>query len=117
MPRRKQTKRLTLKDLRSILRLTHEQGLSVRAISLRLGLSKTAVSRYQLRAQEVGLSWPLPASCETDAVLERLVFQRVGRPPQDLQSPDWRVVAQELKRKGVTRTLLWQEYRVARQSG
>jgi transposase len=117
MPRRKQTKRLTLKDLRSILRLTHEQGLSVRAISLRLGLSKTAVSRYQLRAQEVGLSWPLPASCETDAVLERLVFQRVGRPPQDLQSPDWRVVAQELKRKGVTRTLLWQEYREAHPDG
>ena len=33
MPRRKQTKRTTVKDLRSILRLTYEQGLSVRVIN------------------------------------------------------------------------------------
>lgn len=32
MPRRKQARRTTVKDLRSILRLTHEQGLSVRAV-------------------------------------------------------------------------------------
>ena len=41
MPRRKQAKRTTVKDLRSILRLTHEHGLSVRAISERLQISKT----------------------------------------------------------------------------
>jgi transposase len=58
MPRRKHTKRTTVKDIRLILRLTQE-GLSVRAISERLGLSKTSVSIYQLRAREAGLGWPL----------------------------------------------------------
>ena len=58
MPRRKRTKRTTVKDLRTILRLTHELGLSVRAISERLGLSKTSVATYLLRAREAGLSWP-----------------------------------------------------------
>jgi DNA-binding transcriptional regulator LsrR (DeoR family) len=32
-----------VKDLRSILRLTYEQGLSVRAISERLQISKTSI--------------------------------------------------------------------------
>ena len=59
MPRRKQANRTTVKDLRSILRLTYEQGLSVRAISERLHISKTSVSTYLLRAREAGVTWPL----------------------------------------------------------
>ena len=63
MPRRKQTRRMTVQDIRKrILRLTHEQGLSVREIGLRLKLSKTTVATYLLRAREAGLDrWPLPA--------------------------------------------------------
>ncbi len=117
MPRRKQAKRTTVKDLRSILRLTHEHGLSVRAISERLQISKTTVATYLLRAREAGLSWPLPAIYESDATLQRALFRRVGRPPQDLSEPAWPAVAQELKRKGVTLTLLWQEYRAAHPDG
>jgi hypothetical protein len=56
MPRRKQTKRTTVKDLRTILRLAHEHGLSMRAISERLRLSKTSVATYLWRAREAGLS-------------------------------------------------------------
>ena len=117
MPRRKQAKRTTVKDLRSILRLAHEHGLSVRAISDRLQISKTTVATYLLRAREAGFSWPLPAIYDSDAALERALFRRVGRPPQDLSEPDWPAVAQELKRKGVTLTLLWQEYRAAHPDG
>ena len=117
MPRRKRAKRTTVKDIRTILRLTYEYGLSVRAISDRLRISKTTVATYLLRAREAGLAWPLPPICENDAALERALFRRVGRPPQDLSEPDWPVVAQELKRKGVTLTLLWQEYRAAHPDG
>ncbi len=116
MPRRKHTKRTTVKDIRLILRLTRE-GLSVRAISERLGLSKTSVATYQLRAREAGITWPLPPEYDNDTALERVLFGRVGRPPQDLAEPDWPVVAQELKRPGVTLTLLWQEYRAAHPDG
>lgn len=117
MPRRKQARRTTVKDLRSILRLTYEQGLSVRAISERLQISKTSVATYLLRAREAGLSWPLPPIYESEAGLQRALFRRVGRPPQDLSEPEWPRVAQELKRKGVTLTLLWQEYRTAHPDG
>lgn len=118
MPRRKRARRTSVKDLRSILRLTHEQGLSVRAISDRLKISKTSVATYLFRAREVGLSgWPLPPGYEDDAALERLLFRRVGRPPSDLSDPDWALIAREAKRKGVTLTLLWQEYRAAHPTG
>jgi transposase len=116
MPRRKHTKRTTVKDIRSILRLTQE-GLSVRAISERLDLSKTSVATYVLRARQAGLGWPLAPAYDDDRALERVLFGRVGRPPQDLAEPDWPVVAQELKRPGVTLTLLWQEYRTAHPDG
>ena len=118
MPKRKQARRTTVKDIRSILRLTHEQGLSVRAVSERLKISKTSVATYLLRVKETGLSvWPLPAGLDDDAELERHLFRRVGRPPQDLAEPDWRSVSTELKRKGVTLTLLWQEYRASHPDG
>jgi transposase len=118
MPRRKQARRTNVKDMRSILRLTYDQGLTIRAVSERLKLGKTTVSTYVLRAREVGLSsWPLPPGTDDDAALEQLLFRRVGRPPQDLSEPDWPVVAREIKRKGVTLTLLWQEYRASHPGG
>jgi transposase len=56
------------------------------------------------------LSWPLPEELN-DAVIERLLF-----PPQSIisktrQGPDWLEIHRELKRKGVTLALLWQEYK------
>lgn len=54
MPRRKQAKRTTVKDIRSILMLTNEQGLSVRAISEPLQISKTSVATYLLRRVKAG---------------------------------------------------------------
>ena len=71
------------------------------------GLSST-VSDYVARAQLAGLSSPLPAECD-DATLKRLLF-----PPSEPSSvkrpaPAWATVHNELRRKGVTLELLWQE--------
>ena len=60
MPRRKQLRRTDVKDIRSILRLTYEGGLSVREMSERLRLSKSTVSAYLLRARGAVLTaWPM----------------------------------------------------------
>ena len=118
MPRRKQTRQTTAKDVRTILRLSHADGFSVRAVADRLKVSKTTVSTYLFRARETGLAvWPLPAGYGDDAVLERALFRRMGRPPRDSSEPDWATITAELKRKGVTLTLLWQEYREAHPNG
>jgi len=70
MPRRKQARRTTVQDIRTILRLTHEQGLSAREVAVRLRLSKTTVATYLNRAREAGLNcWPLPAGRDDDVTL------------------------------------------------
>lgn len=118
MPRRKQVRRINVQDIRSILRLTHEQGLSLREVSHRLGLSKTTVATYLHRAREAGLNcWPLPVERDDDITLKASLFQQAGRPPRDNAQPDWGYVAAELKRKGVTLDLLWEEYRADHPNG
>ncbi|MBU1175534.1 MAG: winged helix-turn-helix transcriptional regulator [Alphaproteobacteria bacterium] len=94
MVKRKQTKATSAKDIRSILRLTCDQRLSVRAISKRLKLSKTTVSTYLLRARQAGLtSWPLSAGLDDDTVLASRLFHRRGRPPRNLAEPDFAAIA------------------------
>lgn len=52
MPRRKQARHTSVKDIRSILRLTFEQELLVARRFGPLKISKTSVSTYLLRARE-----------------------------------------------------------------
>ena len=107
-----------MKDVRTIPLLSCAEGLSVRQIADRLGISKSSVSTYLYRAREAGLAvWPLPEGYGDDAVLKAVLFGRRGRPRRDPVAPDWASVSTELKRKGVTLTLLWQEYRESHPDG
>ena len=93
------------------LRLKHENGLSSRVIAASLGLSKGAVGDYLRRAQAAGIGWPIDAAL-TDTGLERLLFPAAPDVmAKDRPEPDWPTVDRELRRSGVTRMLLWQEYR------
>jgi transposase len=111
------TERLSMRRIRELLRLKHERGLSSRLIATALGISKGAVGEYLRRAGAAGLSWPLP-EVMTDTALERLLFP-VARETAALarQEPDWAHVDRELRRKGVTRALVWQEYRAEHPEG
>ena len=100
MTRRKQARRTIVKDIRTILRLTHQQGLSVREVSERLKISKTTVSTYLLRAREAGLSWLLAPVHDDDAGLEQLLFGRAGRPPRVQHEPDFALIAREPRPSG-----------------
>jgi transposase len=68
------------------LRLTYEHGLSVRAISERLQLSKTSVATYLLRAREAGLCCPLPPIYDREAALQPSLRQGGLRRARTLRS-------------------------------
>ena len=105
--------RLTMRQVYEVLRLKWDQGLSDRKIAHSLGISRPAVADYVCRAQAAGLSWPLPETYD-GGTLERMLFPAVSaRAPAQHLVPDWATVHQELKRKGVTLFLLWQEYKAA----
>ena len=106
-----------MRQVYEVLRLKWGQGLSERKIAQSLGISRPAVAEYVRRAQAAGLSWPLPATCDAGA-LERLLFPAApARSPATHMVPDWAIVHHELKRKGVTLFLLWQEYKAATPDG
>jgi len=106
-----------MRKIKEVLRLKWATGMSNRKIATSSGIGRPTVSEYLRRATEAGLRWPLPADLD-DARLERLLFP----PPPDLPAqergiPDWAHIHGELKHKGVTLFLLWQEYRQANPDG
>ena len=58
------TRRLSMRQLREILRLKHEQKLSHRAIARACRVGVGTVSEYVRRAARAGLEWPLPEELE-----------------------------------------------------
>jgi transposase len=104
-------KRSAMRKIQEVLRLKFEARLSHERIAAATGVSKGAVSKYVQRAIEKGLSWPLPAELD-DSALEGLLFRQPA-PREQYAAPDFAYVHQELKRKGVTLQLLWEEYRAA----
>jgi transposase len=103
--------RLSMRKIKEVLRLCWGQGLSKRKTARSCGISRPAVDEYLRRAEEAGLSWPLPAELD-DGALERLLFPCAPRLPAAARAlPDWSTIHRESKRKGVTLFLLWQEYR------
>src|SRR5215831_4088081 len=102
--------RLEMRIVKEVLRLT-EAGLSQRQIAHILRIGTGTVSNYQQAVRRVNLSWPLPEDLN-DAALERLLWPDQSA-PANLHTkplPDWAEFHQQLKRKGVTRQLLREEY-------
>lgn len=105
-----------MRKTQEILRLHHTAALSNRAIARSLKISPATVSDCLSRAKAAGLSWPLAAAM-SDTALEQALYPppRSTRLPRAL--PDWPAVHRELKRKGVTLMLLWQEYKAENPDG
>jgi transposase len=102
-----------MRSLRETLRLRYDAHLSYRQIARCLGLSLGVVSKYLTLAEAASLRWPLPDEMD-DATLERAVLGTPASPPgRHFAEPDFAQIHTELKRPGVTLSLLWQEYREA----
>ncbi len=109
--------RVSMRNIREVLRLHLGQGLPQRVIaqSLRLGLG--TVNGYVTRARRARLGWPLPDDLG-DERLEALLFPPVSGVPLDRRPvPDWAWVHRELRRPNVTLALLWEEHRAAAPDG
>lgn len=105
-----------MRKLREIIRLKLDAGQSGRAIARSCKLSPATVSGYLGRIAAAKLTWPLPAELDDEA-LEGLLFPDEGRPVTQRPEPDWALVHQELKKKHVTKQLVWLEYREAHNDG
>ena len=98
-----------MRKLREILRLRPEAELSLRQIKGSLRLSLGAVQKVASRAQALDLDWAAIDALD-DQQLARLIYPASDvQISNQFQLPDWAEALQELKRKGVTKHLLWEE--------
>jgi transposase len=99
-----------MRNIREVLRLRLAAGLSLRQIRHSTKISLGAVQKLLARADELGLTWPLPEELD-DTRLARLFYPSADTAVSTrYQQPDWPALHQELKRKGMTKQLLWEEY-------
>ncbi len=99
-----------MRKIREVLRLRLEAGLSIRQISASTKTSVGAIQKLLTRAQALEITWPLPENLD-DGRLAAMLYP--GADPTSssrYQVPDWLTVHQNLKQKGVTKQLLWEEY-------
>lgn len=102
-----------MRKIREVLRLKFDAGLGDRRIAQAIGSARSTVQECLRRCQEAGIGWPLPAGLD-EAALHARLYQREA--PLS-RAPDFAKLQAELKRPGVTRALLWQEYKAAEPSG
>jgi transposase len=97
-----------MRKIREVLRLRAD-GFSEREIARSVGCARSSIQICLWRADQAGISWPLPVE-QDDAALEVLLYPR--RPPgiEVHPAPDYAWIERELKRKHVTRRQLWREY-------
>ena len=74
-----------------------------------LGLSKGVVTKYCTLAAACGLDWPMVATLSEAALERRLLAGRAERPSHYVAA-DYGQVHHEMRRKGMTLSLLWEEF-------
>lgn len=109
-------KRLSMRKIKQVLRLRFVAGLSKQQIADSCGMGRTTVREYLQRAKRAGVSWPLPEEM-TDGALEALLFPPPPRSGAARPLPDWQQVHDELKGRGVTLFVLWEEYKATHPDG
>ena len=100
-----------------ILRLKYAVGLTNRQIARSCGVTHTTVSNYLARVQDAGLVWPLPEELDEERLLGLLFPEVLSGSLSSRPLPDMAYIHTELRRKHVTRQLLWEEYRAEHPDG
>ncbi len=104
-------KRLAMALVKEVLRLRFKNNMSYRAISRALGIPKSTVSDYCIRFQITGLSIEEGLNLLDDELEGKLFPERKVKSKKNRPLPDFSYIAQEIRKKGVTWLLLWQEYK------
>ncbi len=106
-------KRLSMRKVKQILRLKWKIKLSNRAISRSVKAGRETVREYIERAKAAGYNRWEQIKDISEEELERKLFPASctgSKANKNRRVPDWKKIHEELGHKGVTLSLLWQEY-------
>ena len=102
-------KGVSMQKIKEILRLHFEAQLSQHQIAASLQISSGVVNKYLALAKAAQICWPLPVEAN-EATLRGILKPHQKMLAHSRHEPDYPSIHQELKSKGITLLLLWQEY-------
>ena len=108
--------RLSMQKIKEMMRLKAELSISDRLIGQAVGAARSSVQEIFRRARGAQLTWAMVQSMD-EIQLHACLYKPTGRPKSSVPLPDFAVVDRELTRKGVTRELLWLEYKAIHPDG
>lgn len=97
-------------NVREILRLHIMEHMSFNAVAASVGCHHETVKRIIGRAEKAGLSWPLPENMD-ESSLEVALYPEGNQTIPKRPEPDMEYIDREMHKRGVTLSLLWDEYR------
>ena len=103
-------RRISMRKVREIIRLYEQPGLSQRQISQALGISRPVVSDYITKIKASGLSYQDIEKMPDDTLIEILQKNKATDERYKTLHTRFLHLTKELKRLGVTRQILWEEY-------
>jgi len=111
MARKRKGETLSMRKIREILRLALECRMPNREIARSCLVSHATVGKYTSKVKETQLTFEELKNMD-DIALKRLLTIGVrAQHKRNYPQPDWNYIYAELKKKGVTLELLWQEYK------
>jgi len=108
--------KVAMHKIKEVLRLKYVAQLSQRQIAGALGLSNGVVAKYLTAASASGVAYSQLAALDDEALARALAGAESALKPAPVL-PDFTYVHEQLKHKGVTRQLLWEEYRAVHPTG
>lgn len=105
------SKRISMRKIKEILRLKWQLSRSNREIAASIQISSSTVSECLKRAKQAGLGWLEAAELDDEYLEQKLYVPVRNHVPEGEGEIDWIYIHQELRRRGVTRYLLWDEYK------
>lgn len=104
------TKELSMRKIKEIIRLAYERRESLRMIAKSCSVSPNTVKKYIKCLEQKRIAYDDIKKLDDESIASILeIRKRSGR--KESSMPEWNYIHTELKRKGVTLVLLWQEYK------
>lgn len=100
-----------MRKTKEVLRLYYDLNLSKRQVAKSCNIAASTVRDHLRRAEAAGLKWPLPDGMDDAELSARLFPVNTTPAVARLPMPSMEYLHQELRIKGVTRQLLWLEYK------
>lgn len=108
---KKKSGRISMRKIHEVCRLRLKMGLGINQIAGACNMSTSTASTYVNKIEESKLSYEELSAMDEDAVYKLLFPVATETPVSDKEMPDFEYLTKELKKKGVTLQLLYEEYR------